>query len=88
MKISMKINAKELPVMKSHCKTCPFKEIDGREANPQLAADVTARTLFKAHQICHGTEGPNREPRNRCKGSYDHNKMIYERMGLDVSLLK
>ena len=72
----------DLPVMKACCKTCPFKKDDkGRERDPQQAA-VTERTLFKAQQICHGTEGKDREPRNGCKGSYDHNKQIYDRMGL------
>lgn len=73
----------ELPVMKSHCKTCPFRPIDesGRWQDTELANEVIGRTMFKAQQICHGTEGENREPRNRCKGSYDYNKEIYDRLG-------
>lgn len=71
-----------LKVMASHCKTCPFKpQKDGRWGNVGLANSVIQRTLFKGHQICHGTEGPNREPRNRCKGAFDHNSEIYRRMG-------
>lgn len=78
----------ELPVMKAHCKTCPFKpDANGREQDIALANTVTARTLFKGQQICHGTEGKNRNPNHRCKGSYDHNKTIYERLNL-AHLLK
>lgn len=71
-----------LPVMAACCKTCPFKEdANGRQRDAQLAATVVARTLFKGHQICHGTEGPNREARNRCHGAFEHNATIYRRMG-------
>lgn len=69
--------------MKACCKTCPFKKNDkGFEQDPILASEVTSRTLFNSQQICHGTEGKNREANNRCKGSYDNNKIIYDRMGL------
>ena len=72
----------ELPVMKACCKTCPFKDNgDGRWQNVQLANEVVSRTLFNAHQICHGTEGKNRKQNNRCKGAFDHNSEIYRRMG-------
>lgn len=72
-----------LPVMESCCKTCPFKEDgDGRWQDAQLANQVIERTFMKAQQICHGTEGGNREANNRCKGAYDHNKTIYDRMGV------
>lgn len=74
--------ASELPVMKACCKTCPFKlNKTGRQKDPQLASLVTERTLFEAHQICHSTEGRNREAKNRCKGSFDTNFEIYKRMG-------
>lgn len=86
-KMAKKKNKKpvcELPVMKNHCATCPFKpDENGRWRDTELANQVIARTLFNAQQICHGTEtGNNREPHNRCKGAYDHNKEIYDRMGL------
>lgn len=75
--------------MKGHCKTCPFKEdCNGRRRDPKLADAVIARTLFKAHQICHGTEGPNRKANNRCKGAFDNNSEIYRRMGVDPKLIK
>lgn len=78
----------ELPVMSSHCKTCPFKpDKDGRWQDTRLANEVISRTLFNSQQICHGTEGKNRKPRNRCKGAFDHNFIIYERLGL-THLLK
>lgn len=74
----------DLPVMMStHCKTCPFRPNKaGRYQDQEMADAVTARTLFKAQQICHGTKGKNRKPNHRCKGSYDNNKTIYDRMGL------
>lgn len=79
----MKIPVSDLPVMKTCCKTCPFKKDDnGREQDMKLASEVTERTLFKAQQICHGTEGKNRKANNRCKGSFDYNLEIYARMGL------
>lgn len=78
----------ELPVMKSHCKTCPFKpNTKGHWQNVELANEVISRTLFKKQQICHGTEGKNREPNNRCKGAFEHNLEIYQRMNV-AHLLK
>ena len=79
----MKKKLSELPVMKSHCKTCPFKPTEkGHWQNVELANVVVGRTLFKGQQICHGTEGKNRKAKNRCKGSYDYNKEIYARMAI------
>lgn len=76
------MEAYKLPVMKAMCKTCPFKlNGEGRRQDHALADTVTNRTLFKAHQICHGTEGPNREWTRRCKGSFDNNMEIYSRIG-------
>lgn len=78
----MKIVASDLPVMKGNCCSCPFKPNErGYWQNTSLANDVIARTLFKGHQICHGTELKDRTPRNRCKGAFDHNYAIYDRMG-------
>lgn len=74
---------KDLPVMAACCKTCPFrKDENGRMQDPELASTVQARTLFKGQQICHGTEGKKRKANNRCKGAFDANMEIYERMGL------
>ncbi len=80
----MKIDPKKIPVMPSHCKTCPFKKDEkGMYKDMTLAMQVIERTLFKAHQICHGTEGENRKPTHRCKGAFDHNMEIYKRLGWD-----
>jgi len=84
----MRINIATLPVMLACRKTCPFKEVNGRMQDVALANKVTERTLFKAHQICHGSEGKNRKPRNRCKGSFDFNFAIYERMGFSDLVIK
>ena len=79
----------DLPVMKSCCKTCPFKLNDrGQWQDATLANEVISRTLFKAHQICHGTEGEGREWNNRCKGAHEHNSTIYKRMGIPENLIK
>jgi hypothetical protein len=80
----MKINAQKVPVMESHCKTCPFKPNElGHYQDMCLANEVIQRTLFKAHQICHSTQDEIGNPHNRCKGAYVHNLEIYKRMGLD-----
>lgn len=78
-----KVDVSTLPVMQACCKTCPFKpDKNGRWRDVEQANKVIERTLFKAQQICHGTEGKNRKPTHRCKGGFDHNKTIYDRMGL------
>lgn len=70
--------------MKSCCKTCPFRNNKkGFWQDNKLAAEVIKRNLFKSQQICHGTEGENRKPNNRCKGYYDYAFEIYDRLGLD-----
>ena len=80
----MEIDPEKLPVMKNYCKTCPFKpNEEGFYQDVHLANGVIKRTLFKAHQICHGTESENRTPNNRCKGSFDYNMEIYKRMGFE-----
>lgn len=84
----MKKDISRLPVMPKCCKSCPFKlNKNGIWQNVELASAVTERTLFKAVQICHSTEGKNREPRFKCRGSFDHNKTIYNRMGIDSKLV-
>jgi len=82
-KVNKDVKAGELPVMKSFCKSCPFRpDEQGHWTDTKLCNTVIERTLLKGHQICHGTEGPNREWRNRCKGAFDHNSVIYERLGV------
>ena len=78
-----KIDCYTLPVMKAHCSTCPFKPNNkGHWQDVKLANEVVSRTLFKGHQICHGTEGKNRKANNRCKGAFDNNMEVYNRLGL------
>lgn len=85
----IEIDITTLPVMKACCKTCPFKPDErGVWRDTGLASKVIARNLFTSHQICHGTEGENREPNNRCKGYNDYATTIYRRLGIDESLLK
>lgn len=72
----MQIDCSKTPVMKAPCKSCPFKEINNKQQDAELASRVTERTLFKAHQLCHSTNNTT-----RCKGSFDFNFTIYERMG-------
>lgn len=85
----MKVPVCELPVMKAMCKTCPFlPDENGRMRDPQMAGQVQARTLFQGQQICHGTEGKNRKPNNRCKGAFDANMQIYDRLGVSHLIIK
>jgi hypothetical protein len=79
----------KLPLMPACCQTCPFKpDQRGVWQNVPLASTVIERTLFKGHQICHGTEGPSREPNHRCRGAFDHNSAIYRRMGVGEEFIK
>lgn len=81
----MKKKAGELPVMKSKCKSCPFQDCN---LDSGIANSVTARTLFKSWQICHSTEGLNREANHRCRGSFDVNMEVYRAIwGDDVDKL-
>lgn len=70
----------DLPIMPKHCKSCPFKDVGGKWQNVKLANAVIERTLFNAQQICHATEGKDREPTHRCKGSFDYNDNIYKQV--------
>lgn len=80
----MKNAVSDLPVMKKCCKTCPFRKNEKAQwQNQSLAITVIERNLFQSQQICHGTEGENREPRNRCKGYYDYAFDIYQKIGLE-----
>lgn len=80
MEESIKVST--LPVMKTYCKSCPFKpNKKGNWQCPEVANGVIQKTLFQAQQICHSTEGPERKPHNRCKGSFEYNIDIYQRMG-------
>lgn len=79
----MKLPVSDLPIMKACCKSCPFKlDQHSRMQDGELANKVIERTLFKAQQICHSTNI------NRCKGSFDFNYEIYDRMGLSHLIKK
>lgn len=74
----------DLKVNSKLCKSCPFRlNNQGYYIDNELVSKVVERTLFKGHQICHSTEGKNRKPKTRCKGSFDHNMEIYKRLKLD-----
>lgn len=77
----MKTPVSQLTVMKVFCKTCPFKpDSKGHQQNSDLASKVTARTLFKDEQICHKDFYEKGKKQYRCKGSYDYNQTIYDRI--------
>jgi len=71
-------NAADIPTMPAHCKTCPFAQNGDRE----LESKVIERTILKAFQICHGTEGPKRKPRFLCKGARDLQIQVLHGIGL------
>jgi hypothetical protein len=69
---------KPLPVNKKCCNTCPFSK------DPALATKVIDRNGLSSSQICHSTEGENREPRTLCRGMRDiHIKILYAHGLLD-----
>lgn len=72
----------KMPVMKKKCSTCPFGETDRGWRDVNLAVAVTERTLFKGQQICHHPRIHGKKETHRCRGSFDHNKEIYDRLGL------
>ncbi len=77
-------NVSELPIMKSTCKTCPFKtKENGSWQNTELALVVIERNLFNSQQICHHPQLENKKPTHRCKGYYDYAFVIYERLGMN-----
>lgn len=74
-------DVKDLPVMKVHCKTCPFKPNERSHwQNVPLCNTVIERCLSSMNeQICHGTEGVKRKPNNLCKGYQDFKSDIFKR---------
>jgi hypothetical protein len=68
-----------LRVNSSKCKTCPFAQ--SHESAIALQSTIIARMLDDGgSQICHGTEGANREPRSLCRGARDRMLMLFYRM--------
>jgi hypothetical protein len=68
-----------LPVNPNKCRTCPFAH--SHETAIALQSSIIARMLDDGgSQICHGTEGANREPRSLCRGARDHMLTLFFRM--------
>ena len=70
-------------IMEVCCKTCPFK-LDNNDIfqNVELASKVIERTLFKSVQVCHSNNYNKKKEQFKCKGSFDYNNEIYNRMDL------
>jgi hypothetical protein len=65
-----------MPVMAQQCATCPFK------VDPELAARVLSRTLFRASQICHHPALHGKRETHLCRGARDAQLELLYRMGL------
>jgi hypothetical protein len=75
--------ASDLPVMKAIWKSCPFRIVEGTRhlQDTYTATKVIVRCLEgKAEQICHSTQGENREFYHRCKGFFDWKSDIGSRL--------
>ncbi len=69
----------DLPVSAKMCPTCPFAR--SHEQAVELQSQVIARMLRDgASQICHGTEGPERQPNTLCRGARDQMLTLFHRM--------
>jgi hypothetical protein len=64
--------------MPAMCKSCPF----GEQGDPQLAAAVLDRTLFKSSQICHHPSLDGKPETHLCRGQRDVQLELLYRMGL------
>jgi hypothetical protein len=69
-------NVKGWKAMKAQCATCPFRN------DPELAARVLDRTLFKAAQICHHPTLHGKPQTHLCRGARDVQLQCLYRMGL------
>lgn len=50
----MKIDITNWQTMPDHCATCPFKEINGRQQDVELASQVCIRNLnASTEHVCH-----------------------------------
>ena len=77
--MKVQVNIRNLPVNVHKCATCPF----GNNTDRTLQVQVIERCFTQqTSQVCHGTEGPNREPRSLCRGMRDVQLQIFHRMGL------
>jgi hypothetical protein len=75
----MTYDISSLPVNFNKCRTCPFAQ--SHESAIALQNTIIARMLNDGgSQICHGTEGANREPRSFCRGARDRMLTLFYRM--------
>jgi hypothetical protein len=72
-----------LPVKPTQCRTCPFAQTHAGAV--ALQSTIVERMLNDGgSQICHGTEGPGREPRSLCRGARDRMLVLFHRIGFIV----
>lgn len=67
----------KLPLKKEKCRTCPF----GENGDHQVMSKVIDR-IQGSMQVCHGTEGSNREPRHWCAGAREIQLRIVTAFGI------
>ncbi len=73
-------NIQHLPVNQTTCNTCPFAQTHAGAVALQSA--IVERMLGDGgSQICHGSEGPGREPRSLCRGARDRMLVLFHRIG-------
>ena len=73
-------NIQHLPVNPITCRTCPFAQTHAGAI--ALQSTIVERMLGDGgSQICHGTEGPGREPKSLCRGARDRILVLFHRMG-------
>jgi hypothetical protein len=69
-------NTKGWKVMPTCCATCPFVH------DPELAARVLDRTLFRSSQICHHPTLHGKPETRLCRGQRDFQLQLLHHMGL------
>lgn len=77
------MNIKQLKPNKYHCKTCPFRPIDGDGGtfDQGLANKVIARNGLQTSQVCHDTKLKGRTPTSLCRGHRDYLLKLLFRLG-------
>lgn len=81
---------RKLPIdiqpMSHCCGTCPFKTVNGREQDVELAHTVKQRMLKGASQLCHSTKGGKPGEKicsdtRLCRGGRDFLLQYFHRIG-------
>ncbi len=73
----------DFSVMKKQCQTCPFRANEhGIHPDPKLVADIQARCLTEASQICHHSTLNGKETTHLCRGARDYQLQIFYRLGM------